>query len=119
MYRSLLFQLLKGVPALQNVFESFGCKPLNSNGEISWTVETLKELFRCAIQKLGQLRRDAPEQHVGQDDRCPPSQHAAPRQPQGGQPQQRNSRGDAAQGPDAHREAGGRVEVEAETLSGR
>jgi hypothetical protein len=54
MYRSLLLQLLERVPELQCVFDSLGLTTLSGSGSHQWSVETLKELFQQAIQRLGQ-----------------------------------------------------------------
>lgn len=53
MYRSLIYQLLTQLPALQRISESL---PLtNWNGEsYEWGIEPLKELFEQAIKSLGE-----------------------------------------------------------------
>jgi len=50
MYRSLLFQLLKQLPALQRVFD--GLVTWNNGGH-QWNFESLKALFGQAVQSLG------------------------------------------------------------------
>lgn len=52
MYRSLLFQLLEQLPALQSIFNYLGLDTWNS-GCIKWSIESLKALFNEAIQGLG------------------------------------------------------------------
>jgi hypothetical protein len=54
MYRSLLLQLLEKAPELQCVFDSLGSTTFSGSGSHQWSVETLKELFQQAIQRLGQ-----------------------------------------------------------------
>ncbi|KAF3929056.1 hypothetical protein ABW20_dc0104296 [Dactylellina cionopaga] len=55
MYRSLLFQLLKKVPDSQTIFDSLGLPPtLDISSHLQWNVELLKDIFRRAIEKLGQ-----------------------------------------------------------------
>lgn len=53
MYRSLLFQLLEGIPDLQQVFELVRLRSPNSDGVYLWDIETVKDLFTRAIQFLG------------------------------------------------------------------
>ncbi|ORY63313.1 uncharacterized protein BCR38DRAFT_524899, partial [Pseudomassariella vexata] len=56
MYRSLLLQLLKKIPALQEVLDD---PDMFSERQIDcpqWTIEMLQELFSAAIAKLGQRR---------------------------------------------------------------
>ncbi|KAI9765884.1 MAG: hypothetical protein M1839_005287 [Geoglossum umbratile] len=53
MYRSLVFQLLEKAPDLQDVFDVLGSQTLNGEDSREWDIETLKDLFSCAIKKLG------------------------------------------------------------------
>jgi ankyrin repeat protein len=54
MYRSLLLQLLEGVPVSQDVFNSLGLRTWNG-GCHQWGIETLKTFFEEIIQGLGEL----------------------------------------------------------------
>ena len=54
MYRSLLLQLLEGVPELRSVFGFLVLTAWSSSGHHQWNVESLKELFEQAIKGLGQ-----------------------------------------------------------------
>ncbi|KAL4929767.1 nucleoside phosphorylase domain-containing protein [Aspergillus undulatus] len=54
MYRSLLWQLLSQIPELLTVFGSLGLRDLEVGEDHQWSIETLKELFQHAIQKLKQ-----------------------------------------------------------------
>ncbi|KAE8162547.1 hypothetical protein BDV40DRAFT_264916 [Aspergillus tamarii] len=57
MYRSLLLQLLQGLPELQDVFESLKLTTSTRNGvPHKWDIELLKELFEQTVQRLGQRR---------------------------------------------------------------
>ncbi|KAE8359627.1 hypothetical protein BDV27DRAFT_162459 [Aspergillus caelatus] len=57
MYRSLLLQLLQGLPELQDVVESLDLTMSTRNGvPHRWVIELLKELFEQAVQRLGQRR---------------------------------------------------------------
>lgn len=53
MYRSLLFQLLEHVPELQVILDHLKLPAINENSVPSWTVETLQDLFRGAVELLG------------------------------------------------------------------
>jgi ankyrin repeat protein len=52
MYRSLLFQLLEKFPELQNLFDLLGSRAPNDFNQ--WDIETVKNLFRSAVENLGQ-----------------------------------------------------------------
>ncbi|OCL01719.1 hypothetical protein AOQ84DRAFT_426547, partial [Glonium stellatum] len=52
MYRSLLLQLLKQVPKLQHILDSLRLTAWASSGHHQWSIESLKELFRKAVQSL-------------------------------------------------------------------
>jgi ankyrin repeat protein/nucleoside phosphorylase len=54
MYRSLLFQLLKSLPDLQDVFDFLTPTAPISGDFYRWDIETVKSLFGFAIEKLGQ-----------------------------------------------------------------
>jgi hypothetical protein len=54
MYRSLLFQLLEKLPELQNLFDFLGPTAPNNSDFHKWDIEMVKNLFRHAIEKLGQ-----------------------------------------------------------------
>lgn len=57
MYRSLLLQLLERLPELQDVFESLELAMSTQAGRPhKWVIESLKELFEQAVQRLGQHR---------------------------------------------------------------
>lgn len=57
MYRSLLLQLLERLPELQDVFESLELAMSTQAGRPHiWVIESLKELFEQAVQRLGQHR---------------------------------------------------------------
>lgn len=57
MYRSLLLQLLERLPELQDVFESLELTTSTQAGRPhKWVMESLKELFEQAVQRLGQHR---------------------------------------------------------------
>ncbi|QMW26206.1 hypothetical protein G4B84_001451 [Aspergillus flavus NRRL3357] len=57
MYRSLLLQLLQRLPELQDVFESLELAMSTQAGRPhKWVLESLKELFEQAVQRLGQHR---------------------------------------------------------------
>ena len=51
MYRSLLFQLLEKIPDLLNIF-CLVPKTLLHSEAVQWKMETLKSLFRSAVEKL-------------------------------------------------------------------
>ncbi|KAJ3456008.1 hypothetical protein MRS44_017490 [Fusarium solani] len=53
MYRSLLFQLLEGVPGPEGIFDSLRLTMWPRDGRMEWTVELVKDLFGQAIQLLG------------------------------------------------------------------
>ncbi|KAI9751459.1 MAG: hypothetical protein M1815_001117 [Lichina confinis] len=54
MYRSLLCQLLEKLPQLQVIFDGWeGDKPVRGGG-YRWNIESLKDLFRRAIEQTGQ-----------------------------------------------------------------
>jgi hypothetical protein len=53
MYRSLLLQLLKRLPVLQDVFDSLGLATWNSECH-QWNIAALESLFEHAIQNLGE-----------------------------------------------------------------
>jgi len=55
MYRSLLAQLLRCLPALQTIFEApvFDAQRHREPQDIRWTAELLKELFAAAINSMG------------------------------------------------------------------
>lgn len=55
MYRSLLAQLLRCLPALQTIFEApaFDAQRHREPQDIRWTTELLKELFTAAINSMG------------------------------------------------------------------
>ncbi|KAF3004376.1 hypothetical protein E8E13_009940 [Curvularia kusanoi] len=52
-YRSLLLQLVEGLPALQVIFNYLSPSILSLNVDHQWNMETLKELFEYAVQNLG------------------------------------------------------------------
>ncbi|KAK3370549.1 hypothetical protein B0H63DRAFT_504049, partial [Podospora didyma] len=54
MYRSLLLQLLGGLPHLQSVFESLGFTSWNCSSDRAWSIESLKDLFEQAVTQLGE-----------------------------------------------------------------
>ncbi|KDE76767.1 ankyrin repeat protein [Aspergillus oryzae 100-8] len=57
MYRSLLLQLLERLPELQDVLESLELTTSTQAGRPhKWVMESLKELFEQAVQRLGQHR---------------------------------------------------------------
>lgn len=53
MYQSLLVQLLEKIPELQNLFDFLGSSVAHKNDFHRWDIETLKDLFRRAIESLG------------------------------------------------------------------
>ncbi|KAH8712240.1 hypothetical protein GQ44DRAFT_598742, partial [Phaeosphaeriaceae sp. PMI808] len=53
-YRSLLLQLLEGLPALQCVFDSVGLSSSSVRLDRQWGIESLKSLLEQAIQGLRQ-----------------------------------------------------------------
>src|SRR5271170_4120693 len=54
MYRSLLLQLLSKLPHLQSVFDPLGSTVSSNIGSHRWNIESVKRLFRGAIEKFGQ-----------------------------------------------------------------
>lgn len=54
MYRSLLLQLLKKVPEVQKVFDSLPYLTSTDFAFYKWDVDKVKELFRQAIEQLGE-----------------------------------------------------------------
>ncbi|SPO03446.1 uncharacterized protein DNG_06129 [Cephalotrichum gorgonifer] len=54
MYRSLLLQLLKSIPGLDAIFDSLRLTVWPQDGQMQWSVESLKDLFQLALQSLGQ-----------------------------------------------------------------
>ncbi|KAF4632474.1 hypothetical protein G7Y89_g5651 [Cudoniella acicularis] len=56
MYRSLLFQLLAKLPELQNLFDIALPNASIAGDYYNWDIETVKDLFGCAIESLGQRR---------------------------------------------------------------
>jgi hypothetical protein len=52
-YRSILLQLLEGLPTLQKVFETLSPSILSLSVDHGWKVEILKELLEQAIRRLG------------------------------------------------------------------
>lgn len=56
MYRSLLLQLLDSIPNLDVVFDSLCLTVWPRDGQMQWSVESLKDLFEQAVQSLGQSR---------------------------------------------------------------
>ncbi|KAI0438491.1 hypothetical protein F4803DRAFT_91608 [Xylaria telfairii] len=55
MYRSLLLQLLRRVAGLDIIFNSLRLTAWPQNGQIQWSIESLKDLFEQAVQNLGRL----------------------------------------------------------------
>lgn len=53
MYRSLLFQLLEKLPDLQIVFDSLESTVPNRGDVYHWDIETLRNLFGSAIERIG------------------------------------------------------------------
>jgi ankyrin repeat protein len=56
MYRSLLVQLLEKIPELQSLLDFLGLALPSKSDSYRWDIEILKELFRCAVEQLGQRR---------------------------------------------------------------
>ncbi|RYC54411.1 hypothetical protein CHU98_g11798 [Xylaria longipes] len=56
MYRSLLFQLLKKLPDLQEVLDPTDLFGQGSNDDGSWQIDVLQRLFSAAMTKLGRQR---------------------------------------------------------------
>ncbi|RYP73119.1 hypothetical protein DL769_004280 [Monosporascus sp. CRB-8-3] len=56
MYRSLLLQLLESIPELDAIFDSLCLTVWPRDGQMQWSVESLKDLFEQAVQSLGQSR---------------------------------------------------------------
>lgn len=54
MYRTLLLQLLENAPDLQIVFDVLGSKAPRDDEITTWDIEVLKDLFRCAVENLGE-----------------------------------------------------------------
>jgi hypothetical protein len=52
MYRSLLFQLLEKLSDLQDLFDLLGSRTPNDFNQ--WDIEKVKNLFRLAVENLGQ-----------------------------------------------------------------
>ena len=53
MYRSLLLQLLERIPKLDSVFDLLRLTTWPRDGQVHWSVESLKDLFQQAVQSLG------------------------------------------------------------------
>ncbi|KAH7156057.1 hypothetical protein EDB81DRAFT_716016 [Dactylonectria macrodidyma] len=53
MYRSLLLQLLDGIPTLEAIFDSLHLTSWPQDGLMEWSVELLKDLFEQGVQLLG------------------------------------------------------------------
>ncbi|RYP58420.1 hypothetical protein DL769_008959 [Monosporascus sp. CRB-8-3] len=53
MYRSLLLQLLESIPGLDAIFDPLRLTVWPRDGQMQWSVESLKDLFGQAIQSLG------------------------------------------------------------------
>ncbi|KAI0205233.1 hypothetical protein F4808DRAFT_277961 [Astrocystis sublimbata] len=56
MYRSLLFQLFKKLPDLQQVLDHAGHFDQERDGHYTWETDILQSLFSAALVKLGQRR---------------------------------------------------------------
>ncbi|KAK1074316.1 hypothetical protein LTR74_001240 [Friedmanniomyces endolithicus] len=54
MYRSLLFQLLKGVPGLQTVLDAVDANTTTGTDSSQWMLKTLQNLLSNATRRLGQ-----------------------------------------------------------------
>ncbi|KAK0790679.1 hypothetical protein LTR59_009173 [Friedmanniomyces endolithicus] len=54
MYRSLLFQLLKGVPGLQIVLDAVDANTTTGTDSSQWMLNTLQNLLSIATRRLGQ-----------------------------------------------------------------
>ncbi|KAI4236697.1 MAG: hypothetical protein LQ349_002383 [Xanthoria aureola] len=52
MYRSLLSQLLRALPDIQEILDHF--TPVKNGNQIEWHIERLRSLFAAAIQRLGE-----------------------------------------------------------------
>ena len=53
MYRSLLYQLLKAVPEIQNSFCEYTCKRHTSSNPQAWNQQELQDCFRIAFTTIG------------------------------------------------------------------
>ncbi|RYP19648.1 hypothetical protein DL765_003241 [Monosporascus sp. GIB2] len=56
MYRSLLLQLLESIPGLDAIFDQLRLTVWPRDGQMQWSVKSLKDLFEQAVQSLGQSR---------------------------------------------------------------